>query len=62
MESDEMVVHLLREGKYEKTTLDKGRLESTEIQGFYIEVDWLWQKPLPSAFDCLRELVGFKKG
>jgi len=59
IERDEVVVHLIEEGKYQKTTLETGRLEAREIPGFYIEVDWLWQEPLPSAFECLRKLVGF---
>ncbi|RME84025.1 MAG: Uma2 family endonuclease [Planctomycetota bacterium] len=59
IEQKEVVVHLLEEGKYQRKTLKSGKLESREIQGFYIHIDWLWQKPLPSALECLRELVDF---
>ncbi len=38
-------------------TVTEGRLESTAVPGFRIEVEWLWQRPLPNQFDCLRELA-----
>ena len=36
----------------------EGRLESTAVPGFRIEADWLWQRPLPSEFECLRKTTG----
>ena len=30
-----------------------GILESTALPGFRINVDWLWQDPLPRALDCV---------
>ena len=54
----EVVVHRLDQGSFAVETLREGRLESTAVPGFRIEVEWLWQRPLPSEFDCLRELTG----
>ncbi len=48
----------LAEGAFEVTTAARGRLESAAVPGFRIEVDWLWQRPMPGEFDCLREVVG----
>ena len=58
IERDELTLHLLQDGKYQKSIMDAKRLESAVVAGFYIQVDWLWQKPLPSAFDCLKEMLG----
>ncbi len=54
----EVVVHRLDQGSFAVEKLTEGRLESTAVPGFRIEVDWLWLRPLPSEFDCLRELTG----
>lgn len=45
-------------GAYLSHELSSGRLESTVIPGFWIEVSWLWQDDLPSTVACLRELLG----
>lgn len=59
LEQDEVVVHLQEEGKYQKSSQKTGRLESREVKGFYIAIDWLWQKPLPSVFESLKAIIGF---
>ncbi|HEV2846647.1 MAG TPA: Uma2 family endonuclease, partial [Thermoanaerobaculia bacterium] len=35
-----------------------GRFESVVIPGFWIEVSWLWQQPLPATSACLRQILG----
>jgi Uma2 family endonuclease len=45
-------------GGYESHDLTSGRIESRVVPGFWIEVDWLWQEPLPSTFACLRAILG----
>lgn len=44
--------------RYQSRALSDGRLESTVVPGFWIEVDWLWRRPLPSTWDCLRRVLG----
>jgi Uma2 family endonuclease len=51
-------VHLLREGAYRVKTSSKGRLESSQISGFYLQVDWLWAAPPPPEVRCLQEILG----
>ena len=34
-----------------------GRVESTVLPGFGIDVSWLWQEPLPEGFSLLAELL-----
>jgi Uma2 family endonuclease len=61
----EVAVHRLEappaecpEARYAADTFREGRLESTAVPGFRIEVGWLWRRPLPSDYDCLREIAG----
>ena len=42
---------------YRVETLMEGRLESTAVPGFQIEVEWLWQRPMPGLLDCLSEML-----
>jgi Uma2 family endonuclease len=44
-------------GAYETRTLSAGRLTTAALPGFWIEVSWLWQEPLPSAFACLSQIL-----
>jgi Uma2 family endonuclease len=42
---------------YESATLTSGRLESGVVPGFWIDVAWLWQDPLPPTLACLRQVL-----
>ena len=41
---------------YAANSLASGRLSSSVISGFWIEVSWLWQEELPSTVQCLRQI------
>lgn len=43
---------------YLVTRYTEGRLESKTVTGFWIEVGWLWQEPLPVEFECLQQILG----
>jgi Uma2 family endonuclease len=58
IENSEVVVHILNRKEYHKTKMQKGLLESQVIQGFFIQIEWLWQTPLPSTFECLKTILG----
>jgi len=34
------------------------RLDSTVFPGFWIDVSWLWQQPLPHTLACVRQILG----
>ena len=53
----EVVVHVLVEGEYSVSKVAQGRLESSALPGFWVDAEWLWQKPLPSEYDCLGEVA-----
>ena len=38
---------LTNEGTYREVMLSEGRNDSTAIEGFWLQVEWLWQEPLP---------------
>lgn len=35
----------------------EGRLQSSALPEFSIEVGWLWQRPLPSKIECADEIL-----
>lgn len=44
------------EGRYQRATPDAdGRYESAVLPGFWVNVGWLWQSPLPPVRSVLRE-------
>jgi Uma2 family endonuclease len=36
----------------------EGRLASRVLPGFWLDVAWLWQEPLPPTLACLRQILG----
>ena len=42
----------------EQTLVKSGRLASTVLPGFWIDVSWLWQADLPPPHACLEEILG----
>lgn len=57
-EAGRVVVHRLRGGAYAVEAWAGGRLSSEAVPGFWLEVGWLWQTPLPPAAACLRAILG----
>lgn len=46
-------------GRYRALGPDqKGRCHARVIPGFWLQVDWLWQQPLPSPLQALAEIAG----
>lgn len=43
---------------YKAAIISSGRIASTVVPGFWIDVDWLWQLELPSVNVCLGEILG----
>jgi hypothetical protein len=46
-----------RETDYEETTLREGALRLETIEGFSVELDWLFDEPRPDLFDTLVHLL-----
>jgi len=56
-EEGRVLAHTLTEKGYKVKALKGGRLESRAVPGFWIDVGWLFQDPLPPASECLREML-----
>jgi Uma2 family endonuclease len=61
IENQEVLIHLLEDEQYKISKQQSGALTSKEIKGFFIEIDWLWQNPLPSSLKCLKKILGNKE-
>ncbi len=44
--------------QYEHQTLTEGRVSASAIPGFWIDVAWLWEDPLPSPLLCFDKILG----
>jgi Uma2 family endonuclease len=48
---------LIETGRYHLASLDEhGAFHSSVLPGFWLQVDWLWQSPLPKVLAVAREL------
>lgn len=56
-EAKEITVHELKRGSYKVERISSGRVESRSVPGFWLEVDWLFQEPLPLAGGCLQQIL-----
>lgn len=50
-------VHVERAGEQPRV-LTAGRLDSSVLPGFWLDVEWLWQDPLPAPLPCIRKILG----
>ncbi len=52
------VGHALEAGRYRVSELPRGCWVSAVLSGFWLDVAWLWQRPLPDVQKCLQEIWG----
>jgi Uma2 family endonuclease len=50
-------VAILEGEGYRAVVESSGRLSSAAVPGFWIDVSWLWQEPLPPTLACLRRIL-----
>jgi Uma2 family endonuclease len=50
-------VDTLEPGGYQTRIVPSGTLHSVVLPGFWIDVAWLWQEPLPGPLSCLRQIL-----
>jgi Uma2 family endonuclease len=43
---------------YRLTRHSKGRVASSAVAGFWLDVSWLWRAPLPRELECLQLILG----
>ncbi|MFH1834197.1 MAG: Uma2 family endonuclease [bacterium] len=54
----QVVVHRRGERGFEVERCASGRLECRVVPGFWLDVEWLWRRPMPSSLGCLKEILG----
>jgi len=47
----------LHDGKYQPIEITDGILRSVQLAGFWLKVEWLWQRPLPEPYD-IAHIIG----
>lgn len=52
----------IEDDEYEVVEMTSGRIESTVVPGFWIDVSWLWTEDLPSTLACLEKILGRSRG
>ena len=57
-ERREVIAHRRGGSSWEVERVSQGRLASAAVPGFWLEVEWLWARPLPPAEACLRRIRG----
>ena len=53
-----LIVDRLAGDAYETIRINSGRWESSAIEGFWLDVSWLWEDPLPDPLECLDAILG----
>jgi Uma2 family endonuclease len=56
-EGQELTSHRLRGGVWRWSGGRRGGFRAGRCRGFWVEVQWLWRRPLPPVDACLREVV-----
>lgn len=57
VDADRQAVIVYRAPEWHAMTYEHGALASSAVPGFWIEVHWLWQDPLPASLPCLQRIL-----
>jgi Uma2 family endonuclease len=50
--------YCLHENRYELMPLERNRIfRSTALEGFWLDVEWLFAEPLPKSYEKLQEIL-----
>lgn len=55
---NKLLVDLLKGDSYETLEIEKGRLTSHVLEGFWIDLEWIWAKSLTNRYDVLQSILG----
>jgi Uma2 family endonuclease len=59
-ENEQVIVDRALGLRYAEKIVRRGKLRSTVLRGFWIDVHWLWSDPMPAVMDCLRQIMDEK--
>jgi Uma2 family endonuclease len=52
-----VLIDRLRGGNHTTRKMTSGQLRSTVVRGFWLDLAWLWDDPLPKVLTCLRAIL-----
>jgi Uma2 family endonuclease len=53
----QLIIDRKQEDSYVDETVTEGKAVSTVLEGFWMDVSWLWAEQLPNRMSCLREIL-----
>jgi Uma2 family endonuclease len=56
-EQQQVTVDRKQRRRYVEQIVTKGKVFSTVLTGFWIDVSWLWADPLPNKMTCLKKIL-----
>jgi Uma2 family endonuclease len=56
-EQQQVIVDRKQRRRYVEQIVTKGKVFSTVLTGFWIDVSWLWTDPLPNKMTCLKKVL-----
>ncbi len=57
IDNEQIIADRKLKRRYRETTVTEGRLTSSALPGFWLDVGWLWAEPLPNFMACLQEIL-----
>ena len=58
LDHESVILDFLEGQHYNTTLVSRGRVASRVLRGFWMDVAWLWQEPLPNEMTCLHKILG----
>lgn len=58
VDNKKLIVDTLSGSVYKTKNIRKGNFTSTALKGFSLQVNWLWEEPLPLVTDCMEKIFG----
>jgi Uma2 family endonuclease len=55
--NEELIIDRKRGKRYREQVVASGKVTSDALKGFWIEAEWLWEKPLPDKLQCLQKIL-----
>jgi Uma2 family endonuclease len=57
LQNQEVLVDRKRRRRYMTEVVNVGKVQSTVLAGFWLDVSWLWAEPLPKRTTCFRKIL-----
>jgi Uma2 family endonuclease len=55
--NEQVLVDRRRRRRYVTEVVNLGKVQSTVLEGFWLDVSWLWAEPLPKRTTCFRKIL-----